>query len=113
MNAPGLARTVATRLTAGVAPCLAALLLGLAAAHGAARAETAEPQVQRIVTEDEGVRIEELRVRGQTQRIVVKSKLGNLAPYEVLPATGGRDMSQSAGNGRGAAGQRVWNVLSF
>ena len=109
MNAP----RVATRFNAGLAPCLGGLLLGLAVAHDAACAETPEPQVQRIVTEDDGVRIEELRVRGQTQRIVVRSKLGNLASYEVLPATGGRDMSQSAGNGRGAAGQRVWNVLSF
>ncbi len=68
-----------------------------------------EPAVQHIVTEDEGVRIEELRVRGQVQRIVVQSKLGNARPYEILPATGGRDLSQD----RRAAGQRVWSVLEF
>lgn len=68
-----------------------------------------EPRVQHIVTEDEAVRIEELRVRGQVQRIVVQSKLGNARPYEILPATQGRDLSQD----RRASGQRVWSVLSF
>ncbi len=68
-----------------------------------------EPVVQHIVTEDDGVRIDELRVRGQVQRIVVQSKLGNARPYEILPATQGRDLSQD----RRASGQRVWSVLSF
>ena len=68
-----------------------------------------EPAVQQVVTEDDGVRIEELRVRGQTQRIVVHSKLGNARPYEVLPAGQGRDLSQD----KRAIGQRVWSVLSF
>lgn len=68
-----------------------------------------EPFVQRLVTEDDSVRIEELRVRGQTQRIVVHSKLGNARPYEVLPAGQGRDLSQD----KRAIGQRVWPVLSF
>lgn len=68
-----------------------------------------EPVVQRVVTEDDGVRIEELRVRGQVQRIVVQSKLGNARPYEILPAGQGRDLSQD----KRAIGQRVWSVLSF
>jgi hypothetical protein len=68
-----------------------------------------EPAVQRLVTEDDGVRIEELRVRGQTQRIVVHSKLGNARPYEILPAGQGRDLSQD----KRAIGQRVWSVFSF
>ncbi len=63
--------------------------------------------------EDDGARIEELRVRGQTQRIVVHPKKGLSHPYEILPADQGRDMSQSAGSGRAAAGQRVWQVLNF
>jgi hypothetical protein len=71
-----------------------------------------EPKVQRIVIEDEAVRIEELRVRGQTQRIVVKPK--NAAEYEIIPAAGGRDPSQNrAGQQAGAGGQRVWNLLKF
>ena len=71
-----------------------------------------EPKVEHIVTEDDGVRIEELRVRGQTQRIVVQSKLGSRTrPYEIVPANGGRDLSQD--KGKGAIGQRVWSILSF
>jgi len=91
-----------------------ALFLPVAAllVHGAALAADAadtpavpEPKVQRVVTEDEFVRIEELRVRGQTQRITVKSKIPGVAPYQILPATGARDPSQPGQ----AAGQRVWH----
>jgi len=71
-----------------------------------------EPKVQRIVVEDEAVRIEELRVRGLTQRVVVKPR--NAAEYEIVPAAGGRDPSQNRANSQpGAGGQRVWNVLKF
>jgi hypothetical protein len=75
--------------------------------------EAAEPRVERRVLEDEGVRIEELRVRGQTQRIVVQPKKGVLRAYEVLPLEGGRDPSQTRNGQPGAAGKRVWNILSF
>jgi hypothetical protein len=71
-----------------------------------------EPATQRIVVEDHGARIEELRVRGQTQRIVVKPR--RAAEYEVVPANAGRDPSQNRANGQpGAGGQRVWNLLKF
>jgi hypothetical protein len=96
---------------------LAAAVLCTAAARAQESAPTqAEPNVQRIVTEDDQVRVEELRVRGQTKRIVVRSKLGNgaVTEYEVLPADGGRDLATGPlGGTRGSAGQRVWNVLSF
>jgi hypothetical protein len=36
-----------------------------------------------------------------------------MKPYEIIPADQGRDMSDSAGSQRGAAGQRVWRVLTF
>lgn len=75
--------------------------------------ESSEPRVERRVVEDEGVRIEELRVRGQTQRIVVHPKKGVLRAYEVLPLEGGRDPSQTRNGQPGAAGKRVWQVLSF
>jgi len=68
-----------------------------------------EPAVQHLVAEDDNVRIEELRVRGQTQRIVVRSKMAGVRPYEVLPAGQGRDLSQD----KRAIGQRVWSVFSF
>ncbi|MEF7613405.1 hypothetical protein V4F39_05725 [Aquincola sp. MAHUQ-54] len=91
-----------------------AALSACAALHGPAAAEPIEPKVQQTVIEDDGVRIEELRVRGQTQRLVVRPKGGGKAgEYEIIPADGARNMSQAAGASRGAAGQRVWNVLTF
>ena len=72
-----------------------------------------EPNVQRIVIEDEGARIEELRVRGATQRIVVKPKVGTTQGYEIITGDGSRDLSDGANTSRGAAGKRVWHVLSF
>ena len=76
---------------------------------GPAAADSAEPVVQRTVVEDEGSRISELRVRGQVQRITVQPKVGGAKAYEILPGEGGH----APGEGRGAAGQRVWQVLSF
>jgi hypothetical protein len=72
-----------------------------------------EPAVQRTVLEDDNVRIEELRVRGVNQRLVVRPKAnakGQAMPeYEILPAEPGRDSAQD----RRAAGQRVWRLFSF
>lgn len=72
-----------------------------------------EPKVQNIVVEDKGSKIEELRVRGQTQRIVVTPKVGTTKRYEIIPADGSREMFDGANTSRGAAGKRVWNVLEF
>ncbi len=94
----------ALRLTA-----MAALLLPVPGMAQDIGPRGGEPVVERKVTEDDGVRIEEFRVRGQTQRIVVYSKVGGARAYEVLPANGGRDLSQD----KRAIGQRVWSVLKF
>ncbi len=102
-----------------VAVCAALFASALAAAQGVPpsqaastdRASPLEAKVQNIVTEDEQVRIEELRVRGLTQRVVVKPK--NAAAYEVVPTAGGRDPSQGRSGSQGAAGQRVWNLFKF
>ena len=72
-----------------------------------------EPVVKHTVIEDEGSRIEETRVRGQTTRITVTPKVGTRQGYEIIPADGARDMSDSASSTRGAAGKRVWRVLTF
>ncbi len=69
-----------------------------------------EPAVQRTVVEDDGVRIEELRVRGQNRRITVQSKVLGAAPYEIVTPDGARDMSQARG---GAAGHSVWHLFGF
>lgn len=92
----------------------AALPLGLALASlGGLGGCSALPQPteavsQRLVAEDDQVRIDELRVRGQTQRMTVQPKQGGRA-YDIVPAAGGQDLSQ----GRSTSGQRVWPVLSF
>jgi hypothetical protein len=74
---------------------------------------TPEPKVQQTVVEDDGARIEELKVRGHTQRIVVSPKRGGTAPYEIITGDGSRDLGDGANTSRGAAGKRVWNVLKF
>lgn len=61
------------------------------------------------VIEDDGVRIEETRLRGQARRISVQSKLGGARAYEILVGPPGRDPSQD----RGAAGQRAWSLFDF
>jgi hypothetical protein len=83
-----------------------------AAAAAAARPPSAEPAVRRTVIEDDATRIDELRVRGQLQRIVVTSK-GTKQSYEILTGDGSRDLGFAANTSRGAAGRRVWNVLQF
>lgn len=94
-----------------IALACAAALCGLPAAAQDVRLPP-EPNVQRIVLEDDAVRIEELKVRGQSQRVTVKPR--HAAAYEIVPASGGRDPSQNrAGQQPGAGGQRVWNLLSF
>jgi hypothetical protein len=89
---------------------LRALLIALLPALLSAAAVAApEPAVQRQVLEDDGVRIEELRVRGVNQRLVVRPKGEGSREYEILPAEPGRDAAQD----RRAAGQRVWRLFSF
>ena len=83
----------------------------------AATAESArssgEPDVKRTVIEDDGARIEELRVRGEAQRIVVSPKFGIRKSYEIMTGDGARDAFDGTGGARSSAGKRVWNVLQF
>ena len=97
---------------------LAAALLALASLPAAAQQDTppppatAEPAVTRTVIEDDRARIEELRVRGQLQRVKVTPKNG-AKPYEILVGEGGGAVSDGKASSRGATGQRVWNILNF
>lgn len=72
-----------------------------------------EPAVQRTVVEDEGSRIDELKVRGQTQHITVQPKVGTTKAYQIITSDGTRSLSDSHGAANGTAGKRVWHVLSF
>jgi hypothetical protein len=107
-------------MTLQLRPTLATLAFGLTAVPGVASAQatapspaasaaarTASPDLR--IVEDDHVRIEETRVRGQLQRIVVHTRLGGPRSYEIIVGPPGRDPSQE----RGAAGQRAWSVLSF
>ena len=97
--------------------CLSAALsvasaAALAQTAVAASAAAAQPQLR--VQEDDQVRIEELQVRGQTERVTIRHKhtgvLGALPrDYEIVTTGRGRDPSEK----RAAVGQRVWNLFSF
>jgi hypothetical protein len=71
-----------------------------------------EPAVLRTVVEDQGTRIDELKVRGQSKRITVTPKNG-AKPYEIITPTGARDQTEGPNGSNGATGKRVWPVLSF
>lgn len=73
--------------------------------------ESNEPNVQETVVKDDGARIDELKVRGRSKRIVVTPKVG--PAYEIIPPGTGSDISQGARGTNGAVGKRVWPVLSF
>jgi hypothetical protein len=71
-----------------------------------------EPNVKRTVIDDGRARIEELRVRGQLQKVTVAPK-GGAPGYEILLGDGTHTMGDDPGTSRGSAGKRVWNVLRF
>ena len=101
-----LAATGATAADAPAAPPAAAASAPVVQDRGG------DPSIRRSVIEDDQVRVDELRVRGQTERIVVSPKHGG-RPYEIITAPNGRDPGGSADGRRGATGQRVWTVLGF
>ena len=67
-------------------------------------------RVERIRVEDEGSRVDEVRVGGQTQSITVTPKVGDMPAYEVQPSEGVRNRSRSSSD---TTGPRVWNMLKF
>jgi hypothetical protein len=71
-----------------------------------------EPNVKRTIIDDGRARIEELRVRGQLQKVTVEPK-GRLPGYEILLGDGSHVVGDDPGTSRGSAGKRVWNVLRF
>jgi hypothetical protein len=99
-------------LVCACAPCWAQTALAPDAAAAPAT-ERSEPNVKHTVIEDDGSKIDELRVRGQVQRVTVTPKVGLTKPYEIIVGRGGRGSFDSAGNANGAVGKRVWNVLDF
>lgn len=68
-------------------------------------------RTERIRVEDQGSRIDELRVGGQTQHITVQPKVGNLPEYEVQPSDGVRNRPRNGAETD--TGSRVWNLKKF
>ena len=67
-------------------------------------------RTERIRIEDEGSRVDELRVGGQTRSITVTPKVSEMPAYEVQPTEGVRNRSRSSSD---TTGPRVWNMLKF
>jgi len=99
------ARTVLLLLMSLALPAAAQV-----AAPAPATPKTAEPAIKRTVVEDDQVRIEELRVRGQVQRITISPKASGVRPYEIAPPDSGRDPSQQS---KGISGHSLWQLFSF
>jgi hypothetical protein len=106
---PCAAQVAATTAPPGATPPKAAL----ADAEVAAPERGGEPDVKHTVIEGQTTRIDELRVRGVAQRIVVTTKGRRPTSYEIITGDGSRDLSDGANTSRGAAGKRVWRVLNF
>ncbi len=107
-----------------VIPCFLALALawiGPSAAQTAPAGDTAQTgiatrtdrKIERIKIEDAGSRIDELRVGGETQSIMVSPK-GGMPAYDVLPESGNRNLARGERSGSGSTGgTRVWKVFGF
>ncbi len=109
------ARPLALAIALAAAPCAWAQTASTAVPAEAAPAESApaakSERIERITHEDGLSRIDELRVGGQTRSIEVQPKNG--APsYEIAPAPGGADLSDSTTKG-GSTGKSRWRVFNF
>ncbi len=67
-------------------------------------------RVERIRVEDEGSRVDEVRIGGQTQSITVTPKVGDMPAYEVQPSDGARNRNRNSSD---TTGPRVWNIRKF
>jgi starvation-inducible outer membrane lipoprotein len=92
-----------------------ALLLPLAAWCQAQPVENARPsqKIERLVHEDNGNRIEEVRVGGQVQSVTVQPR-GDAPAYELQPTDMARSRPADRREGLSGGGTpRVWNFLRF
>lgn len=70
-------------------------------------------RTERIHVEDEGSRVDELRVGGQTKSITVHPKTGDMPEYEVQSPDGARSQAGSRSGAETNTAPRVWNVIKF
>lgn len=73
----------------------------------------ANQRIEHIKVEDEGSRIEELRVGGQTKRITVQPKSGNAPEYEVKPPDVTRGQAGTGNDSQVNTAPPVWNIKKF
>lgn len=89
----------------------------MASAQPAAPDATQRPlvKVERIVHEDAGSRVQELKVGGQTTQIEVQTK-ADLPPYQINPVDAVQGPAnpdgQRTGNS-GSAGRATWRLFNF
>jgi hypothetical protein len=101
--------TLAASILCMSVPCMAQTSADAAASAASAAAGRIEPKVQRSVVEDDGARIEELRVRGINRSAVVQSKLLGAPAYRIDSSSDGRDVSQD----RRSDGRSLWQLFAF
>ena len=111
--APAAASTTAGNTTGSATSRATTAAPGAAAPAEPSLARGGEPDVRHSVIEDDATRIEELRVRGVARQITVTTKGRAGTTYEIITGDGSRDLSDGVNTSRGAAGKRVWRVLSF
>lgn len=86
-----------------------------APADAAAPAQGQRPdqRIERIRIDDAGSHIDELRVGGETQSIVVTPK-GGMPAYDITPDSTIRSLTRGErGNIGAGGGTRTWKVLGF
>jgi hypothetical protein len=108
-----MSATLKSLLSLTVLACGAALAQAPASAPSPAPAKNLpEQRIEQIRTEDQGTRIDELRVGGQTQSITVTPKT-SMPEYEIQPSEGARARPTQREGAESSSGPRVWNVLKF
>ena len=73
------------------------------------------PKTERIVHEDGGSRVQELKVGGQTRQIEVQTK-ADMPAYQINPTDAAQGPANPDGQRTGtsgSAGRTIWRVLSF
>ena len=109
-----MSATLKSLLSLTVLACGAALAQAPAPAPTPAPAKNPpEQRIEQIRTEDQGARIDELRVGGQTQSITVTPKASSMPGYEIQPTEGARTRPTQREGAESSSGPRVWNVLKF
>ncbi len=107
-----MSATLKPLLSLTVLACGAALAQAPAPAPSPAK-NPPEQRIEQIRTEDQGARIDELRVGGQTQSITVTPKASSMPGYEIQPTEGTRARPTQREGAESSSGPRVWNVLKF